>query len=77
MAIGVLKISLRLIGALVPYARHLTPSRTEPSCSSSEEYLGAEAIVPAEAMRYLTANSKSAHPRPFFSRLRIRITEAA
>ncbi len=77
MAIGVLKTALRLIGVLVAYARHLTLCRTEPSGSSSEEYLGAEAIVPTEAMRYLAANSKGTHPRLFFSKLRTRITEAA
>src|SRR5262245_5253959 len=72
MVVGVLKIALRLIGALMPCARRPAPCSMEPSGSSSEEYLGAEAIVPTEAMRYLAANSRSAHPPPFFSRLRTR-----
>jgi hypothetical protein len=77
MAVGVLISALTLVGALVLYTRHVTRCRTESVGDSSEDYLGAEAIVPPEPMHYLTANSKGAHPRPSFSRLGTRITEAA
>jgi hypothetical protein len=76
MAIGVLITALRW-WALVLLTRYVTPCRIESQNSSSEEYLGAEAIVPPEAMHYLAANSRAGQSKLFLSGVGTRLTKAA